>query len=56
MLRKEDLAVIKALKQCGVYQKDIAAQLGVHPNMATATSPSWRISDGHHHFLSRPSP
>jgi IS30 family transposase len=31
MLRKEDLAVIKALKKCGVYQKDIAAQLGVHP-------------------------
>jgi len=31
MLRKEDLAVITALKQYGVYQKDIAAQLGVHP-------------------------
>jgi transposase len=31
MLRKEDLAVIKSLKQRGVYQKDIALELGVHP-------------------------
>lgn len=31
MLRKEDLAVIKALHERGVYQKDIAEQLGVHP-------------------------
>lgn len=31
MLGKEDFAVIKALKVRGVYQKDIAAQLGVHP-------------------------
>lgn len=31
MLRKEDFAVIKALKKRGVYQADIAAQLGVHP-------------------------
>jgi transposase len=31
MLRKEDLAVIRALKERGIYQKDIAAQLGVHP-------------------------
>ena len=31
MLRKEDFAVIKALNVRGVYQKDIAAQLGVHP-------------------------
>ncbi len=31
MLRKEDFAVIKTLKQRGVYQKDIAAELGVHP-------------------------
>ena len=31
MLRKEDLVVIKALKQRGVYQKDISAQLGIHP-------------------------
>lgn len=31
MLRKEDLAVIKSLHQRGVYQKDIAAELGVHP-------------------------
>jgi transposase len=31
MLSKEDFAVIKALKIRGVYQKDIAAQLGVHP-------------------------
>ncbi len=31
MLRKEDFAVIKTLKQRGFYQKDIAAELGVHP-------------------------
>lgn len=31
MLKKEDYAVIKALKQRGVYVKDIAAELGVHP-------------------------
>jgi len=31
MLSKEDFAVIKALNERGVYRKDIAAQLGVHP-------------------------
>ena len=31
MLSKEDYAVIKALNERGVYQKDIAAQLKVHP-------------------------
>jgi transposase len=31
MLNKEDYAVIKALKQRGVYNKDIAAELGIHP-------------------------
>jgi transposase len=31
MLRKEDFAVMKALHAQGVYQKDIAEQLGVHP-------------------------
>jgi transposase len=31
MLRKEDFTVIKALEQHGVYLKDIAAELGVHP-------------------------
>lgn len=31
MLSLEDFAVIKALKERGVYQKDIAEQLGVHP-------------------------
>jgi transposase len=31
MLRKEDIAVIKSLTQRGVYQKDIALELGVHP-------------------------
>ena len=31
MLKKEDFAVIQALSDRGVYQKDIAAQLGVHP-------------------------
>jgi transposase len=31
MLRKEDFAVIQALAKRGVYQKDIAEELGVHP-------------------------
>jgi transposase len=31
MLRKEDFAMIKALHERGVYHKDIARQLGVHP-------------------------
>ena len=31
MLRKEDFAVIKALKKRDVYVKDLAAELGVHP-------------------------
>ena len=31
MIRKEDFAVIQALHQRGVYQKDIAAELDVHP-------------------------
>lgn len=31
MLKKEDYAVIKALHKRGVYHKDIAAELGVHP-------------------------
>jgi transposase len=31
MLSKEDFAVIKALKKRGVYVKDIAQELGVHP-------------------------
>ncbi len=31
MIRKEDFAVIKSLQQHGVFQKDIAMELGVHP-------------------------
>lgn len=31
MLKKEDFTVIKALSKHGVYLKDIAAELGVHP-------------------------
>jgi len=31
MLRKEDFTVIKSLDQRGVFQKDIAGELGVHP-------------------------
>jgi transposase len=31
MLTKEDFAVIKSLDQRGIYRKDIAAELGVHP-------------------------
>jgi hypothetical protein len=30
MLRKEDFAVIKALHHRGVYQRDVAAELGMH--------------------------
>jgi transposase len=37
MLNKEDYAVIKALKQRGVYHKDIAAELGVHPKTVSRT-------------------
>ena len=35
MLKKEDLAVIKALKKRGVYNKDIALEVGVHPKTVT---------------------
>lgn len=31
MLRKEDKTAIKSLNHHGVYQKDIALELGVHP-------------------------
>src|SRR5262245_56386751 len=31
MLRKEDFVEIQALAKAGVYQRDIAGQLGVHP-------------------------
>jgi transposase len=31
MLREEDFIVIKTLNKRGVYQKDIAAEIGVHP-------------------------
>ena len=32
MLNKEDYAVIKALQKRGVYIKDIAEEIGVHPH------------------------
>ena len=31
MLKQEDYIVIRTLKKRGVYTKDIAAELGVHP-------------------------
>jgi len=31
MLSQEDFIVIKTLKKRGVYNKDIAVELGVHP-------------------------
>ena len=37
MLSKEDFAVIKAMNKRGVYQKDIAEQLGVHPKTVSRT-------------------
>ena len=38
MLIKEDFVVIKVLSEHGVFQKDIAEKLGVHPNFTPATS------------------
>lgn len=31
MLRKEDFIMTEALREHGVYQRDIAKQLGMHP-------------------------
>ena len=45
MLTKETFAMIKALRERGVYQQDIAQQVGVHPKtvsraLARGTAPS----------------
>ena len=37
MLKKEDFAVIKALAENGMYQKDIAEKLNVHPKTISRT-------------------
>lgn len=37
MLKKEDFSVIKALVENGVYQKDIAEKLNVHPKTVSRT-------------------
>jgi len=37
MIRKEDFAVIKSLHQRGVFLKDIAIELGVHPKTVSRT-------------------
>ena len=42
MFCKEDFAVIKALHQRGVYQKDIAAQLEVASKMVGRAFRRWR--------------
>ena len=42
MIRKEDFAVITALQQRGVFLKDIALELGVHPRkMPAITGAVW---------------
>jgi IS30 family transposase len=41
MLKKEDFAMIKALDQHGVYIKDIAAELGVHPKTVSHVLKRW---------------
>lgn len=46
MLTNEDYAVIKALSQRGVYQKDIAAQLGVHPKTVSRAQTGRRAYAG----------
>jgi transposase len=50
MLRKEDFAVIEALNKRGVYLKDIAAELEVHPRTVKralqrggAPKPEWKL-------------
>ena len=42
MLSKEDFAVIKALNKRGVYHKDIAEQLGVHPRTVSNSNQNRR--------------
>ena len=39
MLRKEDFAVIEALNKRGVYLKDIATELEVHPRTVKRALP-----------------
>src|SRR5437867_3815638 len=51
MLRKEDLVEIQALAKAGVYQRDIAAQLGVHPKtvsraLALGSAPAGKRARG----------
>ena len=48
MLHKEDFAVIKALQQRGVYQKDIAAQLGIDPKTVSRALRRRSAPKGHH--------
>ncbi len=42
MMSKKDFAAIKTLNKRGVYQKDIAEQVGVHPR---TVSNSYRNGD-----------
>jgi IS30 family transposase len=37
MLGKEDFAVIQALRRRGVYLRDVAVELGVHPKTVSRT-------------------
>jgi transposase len=45
MIRKEDFAVIKSLAQRGVYLKDIALELGVHPRTVSRALKRKRAPD-----------
>jgi len=45
MIRKEDFAVIQALHQRGVYQKDIAAELNVHPKTVSRALRRYLLKD-----------
>ena len=51
MLRKEDFVEIQALAKAGVLQRDIAAQLGVHPKtvsraLARGSAPAGKRARG----------
>ncbi len=46
MLSKEDFTVIKALSKRGVYLKDIAAELGVHPKTVSRALQRGRAPHG----------
>ncbi len=56
MLKKEDYAVIKALAKRGVYLKDIAADLGVHPKTVSRALQRGSAPLPHRALRDRPRP